>query len=201
MKRLLAAGSVVFLLSTIASVSAEECTEKLFRTTTTGHVFVRDSSIPELGDAWRDESGMIWGSAIRENDQVIPMSHHEAARRCARIRVNRRDGSIVRASLPSLADFERLAKMMTDNRGYHPQVLPDWAGSWQTYTSTFWYWTADTNPEFPDRAYVYMAAYASSGHDPKFLDQFNAARCVIQKDPAEMDSAVANAPSRMLRGK
>lgn len=102
----------------------------------TGSVFVRDRTKKELGDAWRDESGLIWGDVVPAED--LPdrpgMTHHSTAYRYCRS---------IGARLPTVADFIRLreyfgAKETADPsqkpEGYQSQLFPnfqttkDWTG-------------------------------------------------------------------------
>src|SRR5688572_17681015 len=62
------------------------------------HVFVRDTSNEKLGEAWRDESGMIWGDLVRQKNGSIYINHYEATQYCKSIG----------ATLPEVEDFVRL---------------------------------------------------------------------------------------------
>ena len=66
-------------------------------------VFTRDRSIPALGKAWKDPSGMIWGDIVRTAlGTVNEMDYSSAVEYCKRIN----------AKLPSKEDFVRLREYM-----------------------------------------------------------------------------------------
>jgi hypothetical protein len=84
------------------------------RRTTTGHVFIRDYSLWTLGEAWRDESGLVWGDEPSP-DYRLPPQEFESDRYCF-------GGPGVR--FPSPNDFERLRNYMGGKEHYSPQILP-----------------------------------------------------------------------------
>ena len=92
------------------------------KTSNTGAIFVRDTSIPALGEAYRDPKGVIWGSVWMTTwmNQVIPRrpSLDEARQYCSKIKLA--DGKT--AHLPTADDFARLAKYLGDGspKGYSP---------------------------------------------------------------------------------
>ncbi len=136
--------SVILSLNLTASAQTE-----VTRTTTTGHVFISDSSRPTLGDAWRDESGMIWGDMVRFRvgstylDQICFESHRPI-----------RDGipcvvdygdaleycESIGAALPTVDDYKRLRSYMGASldspTGYKAQVLPNLDLDIYFFTST-----------------------------------------------------------------
>jgi hypothetical protein len=65
----------------------------------TGQVFVRDTTYPKLGEAYRDSKGLIWGSVISNS-----MNQYDAKKACENIG----------ARLPTLEEFKRLRNYLTD---------------------------------------------------------------------------------------
>jgi hypothetical protein len=65
----------------------------------TGEVFVRDTTHPKLGEAYRDSKGLIWGSVISTS-----MNQYDAKKACEKIG----------ARLPTLEEFKRLRNYLTD---------------------------------------------------------------------------------------
>ncbi len=65
----------------------------------TGEVFVRDTSHPKLGEAYRDSQGLIWGSVVSTS-----MNQNDAYKACKKIG----------ARLPTLEEFKRLRNYLTD---------------------------------------------------------------------------------------
>lgn len=154
-------------------VSAEPET----RTTTTGAVYTRDESMPALGEAWRDESGMIWGDIVKDRDgNVLPMNQYEAEEYCEKIG----------AELPTRDDFVRLRKSMgatsndsaMESDGYSPQVLPHLGLDW-------WYWSSSIYDPFdpPFAAYGFFSfsgviSYAGRDKRHSYSTAVYVARCV-----------------------
>ena len=64
--------------------SGGQCLDDV-RTTTTGHTFVRDYSVPAFGESWRDPSGMIWSTAFMYDGNVARMSQPEAEKLCLQL--------------------------------------------------------------------------------------------------------------------
>jgi hypothetical protein len=63
--------SLVLVVGTVILVSkarAEDDVRVVHGLGNQSFIFKRDTSYPELGEAWMDPSGMIWGDAIRETD-------------------------------------------------------------------------------------------------------------------------------------
>lgn len=125
------------------------------RRTTSGHVFTRDHSLAALGDAWRDESGMIWGDIARNDDGSIHyMKHYQAVEYCQNIR----------AELPSRADFERLRSYMgateDSSNGYTPQALPNLYRMVNGRPQSYYFWSSSV---------LLDASYAPS-YDAYFFD-------------------------------
>jgi hypothetical protein len=115
------------------------------RLTGTGAIYTRDFSRPDLGEAYRDSRGLIWGDVFgfreRSKNRANPtMTARQAADYCARIG----------ARLPSKAEFELLAEEFGagSNQGFSPyrrglegerlMVLPG---------SDKWYWSSSREPQ------------------------------------------------------
>ncbi|MGZ3651475.1 MAG: hypothetical protein ACXVCI_02445 [Bdellovibrionota bacterium] len=91
----------------------------------TGEVLLRDYSVPELGQAYRDSSGVIWGAL----NKSARLTQEQAKKYCESIH----------AELPTEADFQRLLGKLSKNppsRNRYliciqlaesdTQILPDW---------------------------------------------------------------------------
>ena len=81
----------------------------------TGAVFTRDTSNPALGEAYRDPSGLIWGSVVTTpQGKTERMTQYDAEKYCKSIGER----------LPTKEEFEQLAKYLgrgTAN-GYDPYL-------------------------------------------------------------------------------
>ncbi len=87
-----------------------------------GAIFIRDTSIPALGKAYKDPSGLIWGSPIVTNGQINRMTQSNAGKYCQDI------GS----RLPTKDEYIQLAKYLGAPQSYNPyltdgktEILPD----------------------------------------------------------------------------
>jgi hypothetical protein len=80
----------------------------------TGAVFIRDTSLPELNEAYRDPSGLIWGSIVMDQGRVITTTPNNARDICSR----------AGARLPTKEEFEQLAKFLgqVTAQGYSPYL-------------------------------------------------------------------------------
>lgn len=78
--------------------------------TNSGAVFTHDLSTAELGDAYKDPSGVIWGQALRQNGQLIYASQSEASELCKRVGLR----------LPTKKEIEKLATYLGEGaqQGY-----------------------------------------------------------------------------------
>jgi len=146
----------------------EVCGNPVVLETYSGHVFVQDRSLPALGDAWRDESGVIWGDVVWSSDgQSIEYMHHylQAQTYCQSLG----------AELPSEQDFERLRSYMGATRhsskGYTPQVLPHLKG--------YDFWSSKTHGFLIHRAF----GFSGSLGQMEVVDRKNlqAVRCVLRQ--------------------
>ncbi len=142
------------------------------------HIFVLDQSIPALGEAWRDESGMIWGDILKNTDQSIRyLNHEEATVACKKI------GAI----LPTESDFTRLRIYMGAQsdlyEGYTPQVLPNlYRKQGEKILSNF-FWASTTDWLHYHLAYIFGGKLGGFGIVNRlFADDFASARCVVLKN-------------------
>lgn len=88
----------------------------------TGAVFTRDRSNPELGEAYQDPSGLVWGSILDKEGKVIGNCSARMAR------------------LPTLAEFKRLFAYLgwgTD-KGYKPYLADGRAPFFRGMEDEFW---------------------------------------------------------------
>ncbi len=154
-----------------ASVHAQETT----RTTISGHVFVRDTSIPAFGEAWRDETGMIWGDLVtEESGQMREMSHYNATEYCTSIG----------AQLPALEDLRRLRNYFGAPTQYVPQVLPHLQRRNNLGRPiSYYYWSSTVYPRDSRYAHVFLG-FSGAFHTYARLSDWsmhgNAVRCVVR---------------------
>lgn len=103
------------------------------RTTISGHKFTQVTNRPALGNAWKDESGVIWGDLVVGSDgNPKTMMRQEARDYC-----NSLSDDQHQYLLPTNAQFEQLSKYLGDGSasGYNPEILPNlirnrvWSGS------------------------------------------------------------------------
>ncbi len=116
------------------------------RVSVTGAIFTRDTSNPKLGEAYRDPSGLIWGSVVKTSQGATKhMNEYDAKRYCESIG----------ARLPTKVEFEQLARYLGQGtaEGYDPyladgktEILPGladrwfWSASVVSYNRSFaWY--------------------------------------------------------------
>ncbi len=99
------------------------------RVSSIGTIFTRDTSKPALGEAYRDPSGLIWGSIVRLEGKVNKMVQRDAESYCIS------SG----ARLPTRSDVYQLEKFLGEGTttGYSPflvdgitEVLPDFTTQW-----------------------------------------------------------------------
>jgi len=141
------------------------------------HIFVYDQSTPPLGEAWKDESGMIWGDVVRNSDLSFRyLDHEQATDYCRKI------GAI----LPSENDFTRLREYMGANsgiyEGYTPQVLPNLFRKDGNKMLSNFFWSSTADWFHYHLAYVFGGKIGGFGLVNRlFADDFTTARCVIQR--------------------
>lgn len=109
----------------------------------TGAIFTRDTSNSKLGEAYRDPSGLIWGSVISYD-----MPQFYAVKACKDIG----------ARLPTREEFQSLRKYLGRDsaKGYSPltvdgrmDVLPGLGDGWLKH----WFWSSSLYA--PDHYYAY----------------------------------------------
>jgi len=121
----------------------------------TGAIFTRDTSVPALGEAYRDPSGLIWGGIVTVRDDENKMSQYYPGTQYFADNYCKNRG----ARLPTKTEFEKLAKYLGDGtpQGYSPFI----AG---TYTDilpglfSHSFWSSSLNPFKAYEAY-YFSGY------------------------------------------
>jgi len=107
---------ILFLIFAAALSQTVKAYADNTQTTSSGHVFVRDTSIPQFGEeAWRDEYGAIWSDILLQVDHKPELSWQSSNEFCMSFG----------AHVPSKEDYERLVGYMTTNGEYKPQILPN----------------------------------------------------------------------------
>lgn len=156
------------------------------KTTKTGHIFVRDTNFPKLGEAWRDPSGTVWGNMVTKDDGSPRfMTHGDAADYCKSIG----------AQLPSRADYTRLGQYMGFRwvpvqgvlggpaqlyTGFEPQVLPNLNYMENGRVRTRYYWSSTLLPQDESNVYYFSGndggteSYSSRGSA-----YYSTVRCVV----------------------
>jgi len=138
------------------------------RVSTTGAVFTRDASVPAFGEAYRDPSGLIWGSIVIAQGEVN--TEYDADRYC-----KDRGGR-----LPTAREFQQLANYLGKGSalGYSPYLAYGKKIDFLPGLSSYWFWSWSDNPNHSYYAY-YFNGY--TGYFTYFLirDVSNSAvRCV-----------------------
>ena len=113
-------------------MEAEKATERLklfgISKSKSGHLFTLTTHLPEMGEAWRDEDGLIWGDIAMKDGKPLTLTHAEAEKYCAE----------KNASLPSVDEVVTLftylgcdpggsrgcAPGFDSNKDYLPEILP-----------------------------------------------------------------------------
>ena len=171
MKNKIALGLLLFSISTFAQVENESLnTDTVIITTGANglsYKFIKDTSIPNLGEAWKDPSGMIWGDIAKNADGSIRyINQINADKYCKSINAN----------LPSDEDFIRLREYLgavpNSERadGYTPQVLPN------LIDNNFWASPVVTDPR--TLAYVFKGSSGILGYVFHGPDDVSSVRCV-----------------------
>ncbi|MEK6773826.1 MAG: hypothetical protein AABY64_07790 [Bdellovibrionota bacterium] len=116
------------------------------RTTRDGVIFTLDTSNIALGEAYRDPSGLIWGSIVTANGKINHMSQRDANKYC----------NAGNARLPTYEEFVQLAKYLGYGtaQGYSPyqadgktDLLPGLSG--------YWFWSISFIPNADSSGYVF----------------------------------------------
>lgn len=121
-----------------------------------GVEFARDSSIPFLGEAFRDPSGLIWGSPVTEADgRIKTMTQKDALAYC-------HSGG---ARLPTKSEFDQLAGHLGKGtaNGYSPFVSGGWP---QVLPGLFnyWFWSASIASHYTGYGYVFSGGKGYIGY-------------------------------------
>jgi hypothetical protein len=187
------------------SLGAQASTTPTIRTSLAGHKFTQTTNHPELGDAWQDESGLIWGDVVQKHNMsstdvnnycdktIAPdvgddcqMTQSNAIAYCESIN----------AALPSKSQFERLSALAGDSNTVmdinwkliYPiqqiDVIPNLFGPDMIYMTS----TVDAIDSIPQDNLVYVFQYGTdaaqqiSQHD--MLNEYpgiaHVVRCVEQ---------------------
>ena len=117
------------------------------RAPNTGAVFTRDTSIPSLGEAFRDPSGLIWGSMVLASGKPNYKTRFDAKIYC-------QAGG---ARLPTIEEFLQLANYLGrgTSQGYSP-FLSDGKTDFLPGLSETWFWTNSPDGDTPG-AYAYRS--------------------------------------------
>lgn len=131
-----------------------------------GTIFLCDASMPVLGEAYKDPSGLIWGSPFMSDGKVKEMDQKNADKYCKSIG----------ARLPTRNDAENFASFVYDKTyGYFPFL-----GDGKTYVLPdlfIGYWTSTSSPYDSDYA---ILASGSRGYTFATLrNELNPVRCVF----------------------
>lgn len=106
----------------------------------TGNKFIKDTSIPELGEAIQDPSGLIWGEPAKQpNGELTEMNFADAKKYCRNLAWKTKRN----VRLPSVKGFIKLRDFLGNGstKGYSPlatdgnEVLPN--------LNHNWYWSSE----------------------------------------------------------
>lgn len=142
------------------------------RVSSTGAVFNRDISIPALGEAYRDPSGLIWGSIVMAQGKVNAMTQYSADKYC----------KDVGARLPTKEEFEQLAKYLGNGtaQGYSPYLADgktDFLPGLTSY-SNYTFWSSSVYPTHGLFAFVFHG-YTGDASSHYYRDfSYKSVRCV-----------------------
>jgi hypothetical protein len=137
------------------------------RVSSTGAVFTRDTSAPALGEAYRDPSGLIWGSIVMAQGQVNSMTQYGADKYC-------RDGG---ARLPRKEEFEQLAKYL--GRGTAQGYSPYLADGRTDFLPGLPWWTSWSSDVTIDNSGAYVFYGGVGDFSPNRRGMNFAFRCVV----------------------
>ena len=164
------AALLVMSVSILAASAAET------RTSVSGHTFTQVTDHPSLNNAWKDESGVIWGDLVSKEamraadvkDFCIDagesgtcfMTQAKAEAYC----------SLIGASLPSREQFTQLATYLGNGSAshYYPEILP------ALTDNSFWSTTANSNDSM--YGYVFNGSHGYTQID--YRSYFHSVRCV-----------------------
>jgi len=173
-----------FMVSGNAHANPDQSTDPDKRTTNTGHDFIRDTSHPKLGEAWRDPSGLIWGDIVKNEDGKVARMI-QSSEYMKQIGKPLPDGKLgaeeycksIGARLPSIEEFTQLREYMGarsgTNEGYShhdDKILPNLRG--------YWFWSSSVNPYNTDNAYDFSGTNGYIYDDNRIINN-DAVRCVV----------------------
>lgn len=117
-------------------------------------VFVRDTTNSLIGEAYKDPSGLIWGSLVPQK-----MNQYDADKYCLSLG----------ARLPTRHEFIRLARFLGNDTtfGYNPYLAKDSSTYLLPGLSEYWYWTSTPFLEIGgrDRAWAFSNKSTSKKFD------------------------------------
>jgi hypothetical protein len=153
---------LLFLLLTTSVAKANQ------RVSNTGAIFTRDTTIPALGEAYRDPSGLIWGSIVTAEGQVNIMDQYDAEKYC----------NAINTRLPTREEFEQLAKYLGKGtaNGYSP-YLADGKTEILPGLSSHRFWSSSVNPYWHDDAFYFIGTYGYFFWGTRYLGR-ESVRCV-----------------------
>lgn len=165
------------------------------KTTATGHQFIRVkgdelsrigiNDVAKFGEAWRDESGAVWGDiAMKDDGTPLFLNQPDADDYCkglgAELPSGYDESQNGKNGFPNQdSDFVRLAKYLgvqtAAGKGYQPQVLPH-------LDANGYFWSSSINPNVSFWAYCFDGTdgvvNAFGGID---VARGSVVRCVVRK--------------------
>ncbi len=172
----------VVLMSLFAvgySVHAKQINVGDQRMSNIGAIFTRDTSNPALGEAYKDPSGLIWGSIVKSEDWNAikgrsAINQYDVDTYC------KANG----ARLPTEKEFELLAAYLGkySEQGYSP-FLADGKTDLLPGLSSYWFWSSSLNQNGPDIALLFNGSdgYMVNGVDRSITFIYGAGRCVADR--------------------
>ena len=167
---------VIFLLGLF---SLFNCQAAETRTTTTGAIYTLSTNLAQVGEAWKDPRGLIWGDIIFDDEYANLFNWLDAKKACEK----------KGARLPTLQEVIALRVDLGASRsapldgmidGYRAQVLPHMNEG---------FWTSTLDPCCGGSATSYSGSYrafnSSDGtiYDGAFIENVEgtsiSARCVV----------------------
>jgi hypothetical protein len=117
-------------------------------TSNTGAVFARDISNPALGEAYRDPSGLVWGSIVMDQGKPRIMTKYDADKYCRS----------VGGRLPTEGEADQLARYLGKGtnsggsivKGYTPYSVENFNVEVLPELSSYWFWSSSIHPSIPD---------------------------------------------------
>jgi hypothetical protein len=129
---------LVFFILRISYAASLPLAETM--TTASGHLFQKIHSLPALGEAWKDDSGIVWGDLVQDSaGQPALATQSQANDYCQKIG----------ARLPSQMEFVQLGLFLGDGSqaGFDPLSFPNLEGHL--------FWSSTFSSAFAQQAYVF----------------------------------------------